>query len=137
MAVNHDLKCSADCGAPMQEERVERMDDGVLYKVPFGEDPVRAVCDKCGADLQVVLTTFAIGRSAVAASRPDDHDFQPFAHARARHFDDETGAMTELGRVVFSGDNHGCLAVTGGSEVTSLLNRTATPDEPTDRSNFN
>lgn len=136
MAVNHDLQCTAECGAPMTEARVERR-KGVLYKVPFGADPVRAICDSCGADLEVVLTTFAIGGRAVAASRAGGHDFRPFAQAHARHVDNNTGAVTELGRVILSGDAHGCLAVTGGSEVTSLLNRIATPDEPADRSNLN
>lgn len=136
MPVNHDLKCSAHCGAPMQEERVENR-GGVLYKIPFGEDPVRAVCDQCGADLQVVLTTFAIGGRAVAASRADGHDFRPFAQARARYFDHDTGEITGLGRAVLSRDDHGCLGVTGGSDVTSLLNQAAISDEPADRRNLN
>lgn len=136
MAVNHDLKCSADCGAKMLEARVERR-EGILYEVPFEGDPIRAVCDQCGADLEVVLTTFAIGGRAVAASRTDGHDFQPFAHARARYFDHNTGAVTELGRVVLSDDDHGCLAVTAGPEVTRVLSQTATPDEPVDRSDLN
>lgn len=136
MPVNHDLKCSADCGAKMLEARVEKR-EGILYEVPFEGDPVPAICDQCGADLEVVLTTFAIGGRAVAASRTDGHDFQPFAHARARYFDHNTGEVTEFGRVVLSGDDHGCVAVTGGSDVTSLLNQTATPDEPADRRDLN
>lgn len=87
MAVNQRLKCSAKCGAlefdAMVEKRVvskgrRRSEKLVVIDKTFGDDgfpgnrEVEAICNNCGAVLEIRMMAFAIGGRARAAVGVED-----------------------------------------------------------------